>query len=192
MSHLFENLNPAQKKRPSCRGPPRSLAGAAVVKRNFTTRIAHLINNGVYPWEILAVTFTNKAAGEMKERVEAICPDAKRSTITTFHSACAKWLREFAGELGFQSNFSIYDDKDSNKILKKLLKDANPKGDIPNLLSEMKSFLHLVKTNGYFPSDVERLQQNSATLSLPEGLLFIACTRSSWQTVTQWTSGIYY
>lgn len=161
MSHLFEKLNPAQKEAAAhTDGPLVVFAGAGSGKtRIITTRIAHLINQGVRPWEILAVTFTNKAAGEMKERVESLCPEAKRSTITTFHSACAKWLREFASELGFQSNFSIYDDKDSNKLLKKIIKEANPQGDIPNLLTEMKGFLHLVKTNGYFPSDVERLHQ---------------------------------
>ncbi|SMF66810.1 ATP-dependent helicase [Pseudobacteriovorax antillogorgiicola] len=166
MSHLLEKLNQAQKQAAShMDGPFVVFAGAGSGKtRIITTRIAYLIEHGVRPWEILAVTFTNKAAGEMKERVEAICPEAKRATITTFHSACARWLREFASELGFQTNFSIYDDSDSNKLLKKLLKEANPKGDIPNLLADMKSFLHIVKTNGYFPSDVERLHQEMSHL----------------------------
>ncbi len=160
MNILLEKLNSAQKIAASHQdGPFVVFAGAGSGKtRIITTRIAYLIAQGIRPWEILAVTFTNKAAGEMKERVESLCPEAKRSLITTFHSACARWLREFAPELGYQSNFTIYDDSDATKLLKKLLKEANPKGDIPNLLADMKSFLHMVKTNGYFPSDVERLQ----------------------------------
>ena len=169
-SILFENLNDAQKKAAShIDGPFVVFAGAGSGKtRIITTRIAYLIDQGIRPWEILAVTFTNKAAGEMKERVEALCPEAKRSTITTFHSACARWLREFAAELGFQTNFSIYDDSDANKLLKKLVKEATPKADIPNLVADMKSFLHLVKTNGYFPSDVENLEQELSHL-IPAG-----------------------
>ncbi|MFW7382033.1 MAG: ATP-dependent helicase [Oligoflexus sp.] len=161
MSHLFDNLNESQRQAVShFQGPYVVFAGAGSGKtRIITTRIAYLIERGVPPWEILAVTFTNKAAGEMKERIERLCPEAKRATITTFHSACARWLREFASELGFTTNFSIYDDSDSTKALKKIMKEANPNIDLPTAVPEMKMFLHHVKTMGYFPGDVERLSQ---------------------------------
>ena len=171
VSHpLLAQLNQAQQVAASHRdGPFVVFAGAGSGKtRIITNRIALLIEGGVAPWEILAMTFTNKAAGEMRERVAAITPAAKRVMVTTFHSACAKWLREFATELGFQSNFSIYDDSDSTKLLKQIIKTANPKGDLPQILSEMKSFLHVVKTHGYFPGDLEGGAANSG-IYIPAG-----------------------
>ena len=122
----------------------------------LTTRIAYLISKGVYPWEILAVTFTNKAAKEMKERVESICPDASKSLITTFHSACARWLREFAYELGYDKNFTIYDDSDSTNVLKALIKKLHPKADQTKLKNDEK-LSSFCKTNGYFPNELEQL-----------------------------------
>ena len=161
MNDILASLNPQQLKAAThTDGPLVVFAGAGSGKtRIITTRIAYLISKGVYPWEILAVTFTNKAAKEMKERVEAICPDATKSLITTFHSACARWLREFAYELGYDKNFTIYDDSDSTNLLKGIIKKLHPKADQTKLKNEMKSFLHFVKTNGYFPSDLERLSQ---------------------------------
>lgn len=150
-------------------GPLVVFAGAGSGKtRIITTRIARLISQGVHPWEILAVTFTNKAAKEMKERAEHICPEARRSVITTFHSASARWLREFADELGFQNNFSIYDDGDSTRLLKKILKEFDPKGNIPNLLSEMQSFIRFAKINGLTPHDAEKNQSEFVSL-IPTG-----------------------
>ena len=162
MHPLLTTLNEAQRAAASHKdGPFVVFAGAGSGKtRIITCRIALLIDEGVAPWEILAMTFTNKAAGEMKERVSAMSPESNRVLVTTFHSACARWLREFAGELGFQSNFTIYDDSDATKLLKKIIKEANPKGDLPALVSEMKSFLHQVKTLGYFPGDIEALGPN--------------------------------
>ena len=158
MTSLLEGLNDQQHKAAThFDGPLVVFAGAGSGKtRIITTRIAHLIENGVMPWEILAVTFTNKAAGEMRERVIRLCPQAKRTMVTTFHSACARWLREFATELGYTASFTIYDDKDSTAALKKIIKDANPKADLPSTVAEMRSFIHFAKTQGFFPQDVER------------------------------------
>jgi DNA helicase-2/ATP-dependent DNA helicase PcrA len=158
VTSLLEGLNDQQHKAAThFDGPLVVFAGAGSGKtRIITTRIAHLIENGVMPWEILAVTFTNKAAGEMRERVISLCPQAKRTMVTTFHSACARWLREFATELGYTASFTIYDDKDSTAALKKIIKDANPKADLPSTVAEMRSFIHFAKTQGFFPQDVER------------------------------------
>lgn len=174
MSQLLDHLNEAQKAAVShFQGPFVVFAGAGSGKtRIITTRIAYLIERGIPPWEILAVTFTNKAAGEMRERVQTLCPEAKRSMITTFHSACARWLREFAMELGFTANFSIYDDKDSLNALKKVMKESNPRVDLPTAVPDMKAFLHFAKTQGYFPADCERLQ-NEIPYVIPPGAIAI-------------------
>ena len=158
MSELLLNLNTVQKAAVLHReGPLVIFAGAGSGKtRIITTRIAYLINHGVLPWEILAVTFTNKAAEEMRSRAEALVPEAKRSLITTFHSACARWLREFASELGFDNHFSIYDDQDSSRALKQVLKELHPKGDLPTLVAEMRGFLSYIKTAGIFPHEAEQ------------------------------------
>ncbi|MCL2610967.1 MAG: UvrD-helicase domain-containing protein [Defluviitaleaceae bacterium] len=104
------------------------LAGAGSGKtRVITHRIAHLIENGVKPWKILAVTFTNKAAKEMKERVEdLIQTDGSFPMISTFHSLCTRVLRTHIESLGgFDRNFTIYDSTDSEKVLKEVIRDLN-------------------------------------------------------------------
>lgn len=169
-SPLLRDLNEPQRKAVThVNGPLVVFAGAGSGKtRIITTRIAYLIEQGVRPWEILAVTFTNKAAGEMKSRVEAISPQAKRSLITTFHSACARWLREFAQELGYEPHFTIYDDADTKSTLKRIVTQLFPQGDIPTILGEVKSFIQSAKTNGMFPADVERLEAEMP-MSVPVG-----------------------
>jgi DNA helicase-2/ATP-dependent DNA helicase PcrA len=119
---LLTGLNDVQRQAAShLDGPLVVFAGAGSGKtRIITHRIAWLIEQGVKPWEILAVTFTNKAALEMRTRVEALTPQGSRCLIATFHSACARWLREFAPELGFTSDFTIYDDADQLTALKKI------------------------------------------------------------------------
>ena len=174
MKDLLIGLNSAQLKAVAHRdGPLVVFAGAGSGKtRIITTRIAQLVEQGTPPWEILAVTFTNKAAGEMKSRVQTMCPEAKRSVISTFHSACARWLREFAPELGYNSNFTIYDDADASSLLKKIIKAVNPKGDLATLVKEMKRFLHLVKTNGLFPGQADQVAIDNPSL-VPDGGLRI-------------------
>ena len=109
-------------------GPLLILAGAGSGKTKvLTVRIAHLLAQGVNPYEILAITFTNKAAKEMKSRVEGLVGDvANRIWLSTFHSFCAKFLRfEIDSFLGYNSNFTIYDTSDSQAVIKAALKALN-------------------------------------------------------------------
>lgn len=109
-------------------GPLMVLAGAGSGKtRVLTMRIAHLITNGIDPFNILALTFTNKAAKEMKSRIAKVVGEgnAKSLWMGTFHSVFARILRSEAHYLGFPSNFTIYDTQDSLNVLKKVLKDLN-------------------------------------------------------------------
>jgi len=121
-------LNPPQKEAVlHSEGPLLILAGAGSGKtRVITHRIAHLIHNcGVRPWNILAVTFTNKAAREMAERVQRLLGGGDLPLIATFHAACGRILRRDIHHLGFQSSFAIYDDRDSERLLKDVLKELN-------------------------------------------------------------------
>lgn len=113
-------------------GPLLVLAGAGSGKtRVLTYRIAHLIDNlGVAPWEILAITFTNKAAAEMRERLGALVgPRSRGMWVSTFHSMCVRILRADAERLGFTRNFTIYDDDDSKRLFKEIMAelDIDPK-----------------------------------------------------------------
>ena len=107
-------------------GPLLVLAGAGTGKtRVLVHRIARLIESGVAPWEILAVTFTNKAAREMRERLVALCGEAaQRMWIGTFHSTCARLLRRWGAAIGLPRDFLIFDDDDQQKILTALIKEA--------------------------------------------------------------------
>src|SRR6187401_905151 len=110
---LFADLTPPQKEAVTCtEGPLLVLAAAGSGKtRVITRRIAYLISCGVPPWQILALTFTNKAAGEMRERVFKLLGDSfpgRGLTITTFHSLCARLLRRYAVPAGLKPDFSIY------------------------------------------------------------------------------------
>src|SRR5262249_29119597 len=102
-------------------GPLLILAGAGSGKtRVITRRVAYLLAQGVKPWSILAITFTNKAAGEMRGRVEQLVPGNK-VWVSTFHSLGARLLRQYADRLGFDRNFTIYDTDDRNKLVKDAL-----------------------------------------------------------------------
>ena len=101
-------------------GPLLILAGAGSGKtRVLTHRIAWLIDEkGVNPWNILAITFTNKAAGEMRERVDDIVGfGSEQIWVSTFHSACVRILRRFADRLGYERNFVIYDTDDQKSVI---------------------------------------------------------------------------
>lgn len=107
-------------------GPVLVLAGAGSGKtRVLTMRAAQLIENGVPPWQILAITFTNKAAAEMKQRIEAITKGADDMWVCTFHAMCAKLLRIESDRLGYSRSFSIYDSGDSLTVVKECLKEMN-------------------------------------------------------------------
>ncbi len=123
---LLEGLTPPQKEAVLCtEGPLLVLAAAGSGKtRVITRRIAYLISCGVPAWQILALTFTNKAAGEMRERVHKILGDQVPSrglTITTFHSLCARLLRRYAQPAGLKPDFSIYDSSDQSALCKKVI-----------------------------------------------------------------------
>src|SRR5438874_7997047 len=125
---LLTGLNPDQAEavvHPG--GPLLVVAGAGSGKtRVLTHRIAYLIEQGVSPFEILAITFTNKAADEMKERVGALVgPVAQKMWVSTFHSACARILRREAAHLGMRSTFSIYDQADAVRLTGYILRDLN-------------------------------------------------------------------
>ena len=129
MNSLLTGLNKEQQQAVQhTEGPLLILAGAGSGKTKvLTVRIAHLLAQGVNPYEILAITFTNKAAKEMKNRVEGLVGDvANRIWLSTFHSFCAKFLRfELDNFLGYNSNFTIYDTSDSQAVIKAALKALN-------------------------------------------------------------------
>jgi DNA helicase-2/ATP-dependent DNA helicase PcrA len=128
-SPLFAELNPTQREAVAAtEGPVLVVAGAGSGKtRVLTFRIAYLIRDlGVAPASILAITFTNKAANEMKERVGQLVGGMVRSMwVSTFHSACVRILRREATRLGYRSGFTIYDDADSLRLLRMVIKDLD-------------------------------------------------------------------
>ena len=126
--NILKNLNPAQQEAAKqVKGPLLILAGAGSGKTlTLTYRIAYLIKEiRIKPHEILAVTFTNKAAGEMRSRVEKLIPKNVSSlpVIGTFHSVCARFLRSNIERLGYKSNFTIYDSDDQKTLVKRVLED---------------------------------------------------------------------
>ena len=131
------DLNPAQREAVlATEGPVLVVAGAGSGKtRVLTHRIAHLVSAcGVEPHEILAITFTNKAAEEMKRRLEAILGDgARRMWVMTFHAACGRILRREAQRLGYRSNFTIYDQADQVRLVKMIVEEQgwDPKRFVP-------------------------------------------------------------
>ena len=155
----LSSLNPQQREAvETLKGPVLILAGAGTGKtRVITFHIAHLIAKGVAPENILAVTFTNKAAREMQERIRKLIPasrkqsgDArteseKRPTICTFHSLCVRILRRHIEKLGYKSNFVIYDASEQLSVVKKILSQISAKGEktdpsaVLSLLSRFKN-----------------------------------------------------
>src|SRR5262245_26168775 len=121
---LLADLNEAQREAVThIDGPLLILAAAGSGKtRVITRRVAYLLEMGVHPGNILAITFTNKAAGEMKARVEALMP-GNRVWISTFHSMGARLLRQYADRLGLDKNFTIYDQTDRLRVVKSAIED---------------------------------------------------------------------
>ena len=150
MSELLDQLNESQREAAACiEGPVMIIAGAGSGKtRTLTYRIAHLISQGTDPFRILALTFTNKAAAEMKERIiKLVGSEARNIWMGTFHSVFARILRAEAEKLGYIRTFTIYDTDDSKSAIKQIVKNLNldPKtygpGVVLNRISMAKSNL---------------------------------------------------
>jgi superfamily I DNA/RNA helicase len=129
----LEDLNPAQRRAAeTISGPVLILAGAGTGKtRVITTRICHLLRTGVRPDAILAVTFTNKAANEMRERVSGMVAKdkVKKLTISTFHSLCVRILRRDIEKLGYKSNFTIYTQSEQSGLMKRIVVKCAARGE---------------------------------------------------------------
>jgi DNA helicase-2/ATP-dependent DNA helicase PcrA len=130
------DLNDAQLKAvQDTEGAVLVIAGAGSGKtRVLTARICHLVEKGVNPYNILAITFTNKAAGEMKNRIESSLGMYSSIWVSTFHAMCARILRYDCDRLGYDSNFTIYTDLESERVVKRLCPnipgaDVKKKGD---------------------------------------------------------------
>ena len=123
---IYQGLNPQQQEAVlHTDGPLLILAGAGSGKtRVLTHRIAYLIKEqGVNPWNIMAITFTNKAAEEMRERVDKIVGMGSESVwVSTFHSSCVRILRRYIDRIGYENNFSIYDTDDQKTLMKDICK----------------------------------------------------------------------
>ena len=176
-SPLLQGLNPSQRHAVAATdGPVLVVAGAGSGKtRVLTYRIAHLIRDlGVSPYAILAITFTNKAATEMRERVANLVGHiADGMWVSTFHSACVRILRREAPRLGYRSSFSIYDDADSVRLVTMCIRDLDldpkrfpPKAiraSISNAKNELIDYETFSETGeGFYHekvSDVYRLYQ---------------------------------
>ncbi len=150
MSIDLDTLNDPQREAVlTTEGPLLVLAGAGSGKtRVLTFRIARLIEQGVYPWQILAITFTNKAAAEMRERLAGLVGGSSRGMwVSTFHSMCVRMLRADADKLGFTQSFTIYDTDDLKRLYKEIMAelDIDPKrypvNSLMNRISQAKNEL---------------------------------------------------
>lgn len=170
---ILDKLNDKQREAAQkIEGPLLILAGAGSGKtRTITYRIAHMINEvGISPYKILAVTFTNKAAKEMRERVESLIgDDAKKAMISTFHSFGVKLLRMYGDKIGYNSNFSIYDTDDQKRVVRGILKELVNKdknlteGNIVSIISKNKE-------DGVTPEEYE-----SSKMFLPNHKIISEC-----------------
>ncbi len=153
----YDTLN--DKQREACfytDGPLLLLAGAGSGKtRVLTHRIAYILEQGLAkPWEIMAITFTNKASKEMAERVDALIGANSNVFVSTFHSACVRFLRRDADKLGFEKNFIIYDTQDSKKVIKDIVKSNNldskiyKESTLLGSISQAKN--HLISPDDYY------------------------------------------
>ena len=157
MSELLDQLNEPQREAAACTdGPVMIIAGAGSGKtRTLTYRIAHLMELGVDPFHILALTFTNKAANEMKERIiKLVGGEGRNLWMGTFHSIFARVLRAEASKLGYTSSFTIYDTDDSKAAIKQIVKQLNldPKTYKPSFVLNRIS---MAKSNLLSPKDYQ-------------------------------------
>lgn len=157
MSSVIDSLNAPQKEAAlTLDKDVRIIAGAGSGKtRVLMARIASLVDNGILPWRILAITFTNKAAREMKERLQTLLQDAARDVrISTIHSLCVRILREDASAIGYPKNFTILDDDDQKSMLRTIYKEL----DMDRTTFPPSAVLGKIsgwKTAGYFPEEAQ-------------------------------------
>jgi ATP-dependent DNA helicase UvrD/PcrA len=163
---ILNGLNSEQRKAAEkIDGPLLILAGAGSGKtRTVTYRIAHMVlEKGISPYKILAVTFTNKAAKEMRERVESLIGlDAKKVMVSTFHSFGVRLLRVYAAKLGYDANFNIYDADDQKKLVGRLMKElvvTNKQMTPASVVSRISKY----KEDGDEPADVTKEVYNADT-----------------------------
>ncbi len=171
-------LNPAQQAAVDHRGGPLLvLAGAGTGKtRVLTHRIASLLDEGVPAWRILAVTFTNKAAAEMRERIAAIAGDIhdlRGLWVGTYHSICARILRRFGGPIGLSPRFSIYDTSDQLAVMKQVFKDLNISSDNASGISPkvVLGYLDRLKNRGHGIDRIDELKLEEPGRSLAYGAM---------------------
>ncbi|MBO4535970.1 MAG: UvrD-helicase domain-containing protein, partial [Bacteroidales bacterium] len=164
---LFEGLNSAQKAAVLCtEGPSLIIAGAGSGKtRVLTCRVAHILEGDCRPGEVLALTFTKKAAGEMKERVALLVGEKKARWIQmgTFHSIFIRFLREYADLLGYPAHFTIYDQTDSRSVIKQCVKELelDEKNYKPALVQSIISMAkNSLVTVGLYRADVEQTERD--------------------------------
>lgn len=180
---LLDGLNPMQREAAeTIEGPLLVLAGAGSGKtRVLTYRIAHMLEMGIKPWNILAITFTNKAAKEMAERVESLIGEAAQDMwVKTFHSACVRILRRDIDKLGFDKSFNIIDADDQKALVKECLKELNlddkvftPKGVMAEISNAKDSLLlppeYAKKTAGDYKkekiADIYKIYQEKLKVS---------------------------
>ena len=157
MDELLDKLNEEQKK-PVCdtEGAVLVLAGAGSGKtRVLTSRIAYILSEGKAELSsILAITFTNKAAGEMKERLQNMLGESDGKWICTIHSMCVKILREYGGAIGIKPNFSIYSEVERGNVIKKVYKELD--FDDEKLLKSAKYHIGNAKMLGLDPDQYGR------------------------------------
>ncbi len=174
MANYLESLNTPQKEAVLQKdGPMIIIAGAGSGKtRVLTYRIAHLMQQGVDPFNILALTFTNKAAREMKERIASVVGESETKNLWmgTFHSVFARILRAEADKLGFPSNFTIYDSQDSVRLITAIIKEMNLDKDRykpKQILGRISSFKNsLITVRAYFNNS--DLQEADVMASRPK------------------------
>jgi DNA helicase-2/ATP-dependent DNA helicase PcrA len=155
---LVSSLNPVQQQAVlHGDGPLLILAGAGSGKtRTLTHRVAHIIDErGVEAWRILAVTFTNKAAAEMRERLEKLLGADRLPWVSTFHAACVRILRREIEALGFTKTFTIYDDRDTERLVKEVLADLRiPEGSLTP--RQAGHYIDGAKNKGLTPTEYAR------------------------------------
>ena len=176
-SDFLSQLNDGQRKAVEyCDGPQLVIAGAGSGKtRVLTYKIAYLLEQGYQPWNILALTFTNKAAREMKERIGRLVGQerAQRLVMGTFHSVFARILRAEAEKIGFSSNFTIYDQTDSRSLVKNIIKEMQLDDKVykPNSVADRISMAknHLLmprayETSSWAADDVQKKRPQVANI----------------------------